>query len=272
MDGTADAPLATWGSGSQPSKARRRGNVVVREATASSPTVLALLRHYEAVGFTGAPRVVGSGTTDEGLESLTWVDGTSPHPHAWPDDALPAIGGLLRRAHDAGTTFVPPPGAEWKPWFGRILTGSRPVFGHGDVGPWNVLVQPSGEYALIDWEFAGPVDAVQELAQAAWLNAQLHDDDVAVQHGLPSAAARAGQVRLLLDGYGLPRAERVGFVDKLVEFAVRAARAEAVEARVIPDTPPVTDTGFPVLWAVTWRTRSAAWMLDHRALLERALA
>jgi hypothetical protein len=33
----------------------------------------------------------------------------------------------------------------------------------------------------------------------------------------------------------------------------------------------VDETGFPVLWAVTWRTRSASWMLHHRSLLEEAI-
>lgn len=269
MDGApADAALTTWGSGNQPSKARRRSEVVLREANPSSATVSALLRHYEAVGLTGAPRVVGSGFSSDGHETLTYVDGTSPHPGPWPDDALPALGALLRRVHEAGTTFVPPPDAHWAPWFGRALPGSSPVIGHCDVGPWNVLAQPSGTYALIDWEYAGPVDAVWELAQAAWLNAQLHDDDIADRHALPSPTARARQVRLLLDGYGLARAGRVGFVDKLIEFAVRAARAEAVQQQVTIDSAATSDTGFPVLWAITWRTRSAAWMLDHRALLE----
>lgn len=267
----ADAALTTWGSGSQPSGARRRGNVVLRESSPSSATVSALLRHYEAVGLTGVPQVVGSGFSPDGLETRTYLEGTSPHPGPWPDDALPALGALLRRVHEAGTTFSPPPDAHWAPWFGRGLPGSRPVIGHCDAAPWNALAQSSGGYALIDWEYAGPVDAVWELAQAAWLNAQLHDDDIAERQGLPSAHARARQVRLLLDGYGLARADRVGFVDRLVEFAVRAARAEAVQHQVTVDTAATSDTGFPVLWAVTWRTRSAAWMLDHRALLDDAV-
>ena len=69
--------------------------------------------------------------------------------------------------------------------------------GHGDPGPWNVVAQDSIPVAFIDWEFAGPVDALWELAEAAWQNAQLHDDDVAERFGLPSAALRSQQVRLL---------------------------------------------------------------------------
>jgi hypothetical protein len=124
-----------------------------------------------------------------------------------------------------------------------------------------------------DWEFAGPVDALWKLAETAWLNAQLHDDDIAERAGLPSAARRGQQVRLLLDAYGLPPAEQVGFVDRMIEFAVHSARAEAVRYSVTPDTAAAVDpSGYPFLWAITWRARSASWMLRHRQILERALA
>jgi Ser/Thr protein kinase RdoA (MazF antagonist) len=133
----------------------------------------------------------------------------------WADDAVAGVGRLLRGLHAAAATFVPPPGAAWRPWFGRDLGGSRPVFGHCDTGPWNIIDRHGRPVALVDFEFAGPVD-VWELAQAAWLNAQLHDDDVAERCGLADAAARARQLKLILDGYGLARSERGGFVDKMI--------------------------------------------------------
>ncbi len=146
------------------------------------------------------------------------------------------------------------------------------MIGHGDLGPWNVVAQGGIPVAFIDWEFAGPVDAVWELAEAVWLNAQLHDDDIAEKFGLPSAARRSQQVRLLLDAYGLPAAERAGFVDRMIEFAVHSARSEAVQYGVTPDTAAAVDpSGYPVLWAITWRARSASWMLRNRPILERAL-
>lgn len=146
------------------------------------------------------------------------------------------------------------------------------MIGHCDAGPWNILRAPHGAVALIDWEIAGPVDAIWELAQAVWLNAQLHDDDIAEAAGLPSARTRAAQAALLLDGYGLPRAERAGFADRLIEFAIRDAREEAVVHAVTPDSSEaISPSGYPVLWAVTWRARSAAWIADHRALIDRAL-
>jgi len=99
--------LSTVGSGAQTSGARLRCEVVVREGGPWSGSVLGLLRHFEDVGFDGAPRVVGDGLDAAGRELLTYLPGSSPHPYAWPDPAMPVLGELLRRAHGAGRGFVP---------------------------------------------------------------------------------------------------------------------------------------------------------------------
>jgi aminoglycoside phosphotransferase (APT) family kinase protein len=204
---------------------------------------------------------------------LGYVEGSSPHPGPWAEEVVVGVGQLLRGLHAAAATFVPPPGAAWKPWFGRALGGSRPVFGHCDTGPWNIIARGGRPVALVDFEVAGPVDAVWELAQAAWLNAQLHDDDVAERCGLADGTARARQLRLILDGYGLARGERRGFVDKMITFAVHDARAEAVGHQVTPATTSgASADGYPFAWAIAWRIRSASWMLAHRSLLQRAIA
>ena len=249
----------------------RRGEVVFRSAKPQSRTVLRLLAHLAAEGFGAAPEPVGDGFAPDGREQHTFVEGSSPHPAAWSDDAVAEIGRLLRRLHDLTSDFEPGPDAVWAPWFARSLPGTRPVIGHGDLGPWNVLARDGVPVAFVDWDNAGPVDAQWELAQTAWLNAQLHDDDVAIRRDLPSADARARQLGLLLDGYGLRRVERTGFVDRMIEFAVRSAREEAALHEVGPDTESPTADGYPILWGVTWRTRAAAWMLDHRALLDAAV-
>jgi Phosphotransferase enzyme family len=264
--------MRVWGGGDQPSKAARRNGVVFREAGPWSPAVLALLRHLEREGFAGAPRVLGSGFAEDGRETVSYIPGASPQPRAWTEDAAAGVGTLLRDLHAAAASFVPPAGAGWRPWFGRDLRGSRPVIGHCDAGPWNVIARDGRPVALVDFEFAGPVDAIWELAQATWLNAQLHDDDVAERHGLPGLPERARQARLILDGYGLPVRDREDFVDKMITFAVHSARAEAVEFGVTPETRAgVTSTGYPFTWAITWRVRSASWMLTHRSRLQRAI-
>jgi hypothetical protein len=264
--------LQVWGSGAQPSKARRRADVVYREAGPWSTTVLALLRHLELAGFAGAPRVVGSGLAADGREMVSYIQGTSPQPYAWSEEAAAGVGKLLRDLHAATATFIPPAGACWKAWFGRELAGSQPVIGHCDTGPWNIIARDGRPTALIDFEFAGPVDAVWELAEAAWLNAQLHDDDIAEQFALPDLSGRARQVRLILDGYGLPAGQRGDFVDKMITFAVHSARAEAVEAGVTQQTTSgVSSTGYPFAWAIAWRARSASWMLTNRSALQQAI-
>jgi thiamine kinase-like enzyme len=154
----------------------------------------------------------------------------------------------------------------------RPRPGDDRVIGHGDLGPWNILARDDLPVAIIDWDNAGPVDTTWDLAQAAWLNVQLHDDDVAEGHGLPDAAGRARQLRIFVDAYGLDPARRERFVDQMAEFAIHEARHEAVEAGVTADTTTaVADNGFPFLWAITWRAKSASWILRHRDLLQRAL-
>lgn len=263
--------LSTYGSGSQPSDAVLAGGVVLKKGGPWATGVIALLRHLEAAGFAGAPRLAGDGFAPDGRLAVTYVPGDSPHPGAWPDESAAAIGELLRRVHTATESFRPPVGVTWQPVWLRTLGGEQRVFGHCDTGPWNIVGRDGRPEAFIDWEFAGPVDPLWELAETTWLNAQLHDDDIAERHGLPDGATRARQARAILDGYGLPRAEREQFHDRLLDVAVHSARAEArgVDANSVTA---VTPDGYPLLWAITWRARSASWIARNRGVLKRAFA
>ena len=230
-----------------------------------------LLVHLGDAGFEAAPHPVGDGFAPDGREQLSFIEGESPQPHAWSDEAAWQVGRLLRRLHNTTESFSPPPDAVWSDWFARSLPGHMPVIGHGDLGPWNILARDGMPIAFIDWDHAGPVDALWELAQVGWLNAQLHDDDVAALNGLLDAPTRARQLALIVDGYGLGRADRGGLVDKMIEIAIRSARQEAIDYEVGPDTCSPAPDAFPILWGVTWRARAAAWLLDHRLTLESAL-
>jgi hypothetical protein len=269
-----DPETALWvaGNGSRQSNARRRGDVVLRRAGPWSATTMALLRHLEAVGFPGAPRVVGSGFAEDGRETASYIPGQSPQPYRWSDDAVVEVGRLLGALHRATASFVPPSNAVWQEWFGRELGGADRVISHCDPGPWNIVGREGRPVAFVDWEFAGPVDALWDLAHTAWLNAQLHDDDVAEENELGGPEDRARQLRLLVDGYGLGRRRRAALVETMIELAIHSARDEAVRGRVTQQSGSADQSGYPVLWAVTWRTRSASWMLRHRSLLEAAVA
>jgi Ser/Thr protein kinase RdoA (MazF antagonist) len=244
----------------------RHGDTVRRPAGPWTPAVQALLRHLERVGFRGSPRVVGDGYDDEGRAVVTYVPGEFVHPHAWTDEGVWAAGRLLRELHDATAGFRPPPGAVWHPWPFHS-DSPEAIIGHRDPGPWNIVARDGLPVAFIDWPTAGPTDRLDEVAGAAWLNAQLHDDDVAERQELPAPAGRAAQLRHFLDGYGLAAADRPGVVTRMIEYAIRDSAAEAVHARVTPES-----TDPAPLWAVSWRARSAAWMLRHRSLLEGAVA
>ena len=85
------------------------------------------------------------------------------------------------------------------------------------------------------------------------LERQIVDDDIAEKQGLPSVEVRAHQMRLLLDGYGVTRTQRVGFIDKVRDFVIFSAANEAIAARVTMDSQEIDP-----LWGISWRARSAA--------------
>ena len=275
--GTEDGDRLLGGSTS----VHRRGDVVIREARPWSATVLALLRHLEAEGFDGAPRVVGGGFDAAGNEVLAFIEGERADRADLTDDGCFQLGELLRALHGGTASFAPPFEPAWMAWWGRDLLADSRVIGHCDAVPWNVLVRDGRPVAFIDWDTAGPVGPQWELAQTAWLHGRLYGPESIVSGDLPDLADRIHRLRLIVDGYGLARADRVAFVDTMIEFAIRSAAQETIDAGVGPATlAPAAMAqvggglplaGHDLLWAMTWRTRSAVWMLEHRRLLETAL-
>jgi GNAT superfamily N-acetyltransferase len=244
---------------------RRDGDVVVRSAGPQAPTVRALLRHLEDVGFAGAPRVVGSGFDADGNETLTWIDGDSPRHGLDTVEAAAALGSLLRQLHDATASFRPPRDAVWKQTWCREH-GDRRVIGHCDNGFWNVVLRDGLPFAFIDWDYAGPIDPRLEVAGTAQSNANLYSDDIIEMHRLPSLDVRCQQLRALVDAYGLSRAERGGLIDLMIESTIRSMESDTFEANITPET-----RESDALWGLTWQSRTAAWLLRHRGTLEKAL-
>jgi aminoglycoside phosphotransferase (APT) family kinase protein len=106
------------------------------------------------------------------------------------------------------------------------------------------MARDSLPVAFIDWVTAGPADPLEEIAVTAWLNAQLHDDDIAERQGLPSARARAAQLRHFADGYRLAAAVRRGLVTAMIEYAIRDSAAEAIQAPLAAGKGPNLNTGI----------------------------
>lgn len=257
-----------------PTNVHQRGRVIIKDTGPWAKTVHSLLRHLETVGFAGAPRVVGSGFDADGREMLTYVEGEFADTGPWSLDGAAGVGRLLRELHQATSSYRPPSDAIWQPWFGRVLGGSKRIISHCDVAPWNIVARNGLPVALIDWEHAGPVNPIVELAQACWLNAKLHDDYVAQLDGLPSLKERAQHLRAIIDAYGLPARGRHGFIDRIIEFVVHDTAEQADEAGITPDTLDlrIEALGYNPLWALAWRARAAAWIVRNRRILQNALS
>ncbi len=109
----------------------------------------ALLRHLEAAGFPGSPRLAGSGIAPDGREMLNFIEGGTNHSRAWSRDGVAAVGRLLRRLHDATASFEPPAGARWQDWGAIVRPGPDDpdrVIGHRDTVPgtwWRRMACPS---------------------------------------------------------------------------------------------------------------------------------
>jgi len=244
---------------------RKAGATVRRPRRPWSAAVLTLLQHLAGAGFSGAPKPVGTGI-DGPDEVVEFVVGDVDAARVWGDDAIFALGQLLHDLHDAAASFEPPPNLEWQASYMRS-TDTSAVVSHGDIAPWNVVARDGLPVAFIDWEHAGPVRRLHEVAQACWLNARLFDDYTCEVEGSPPARERVSQVRAFVDGYGLSRHERANLVDLMIDVAVLSCANDAVEADVTPHH--TTDVGL--IWGMAWRARSADWLVRHREELERTI-
>ncbi len=190
----------------------RVGHTVRRVASTQTPAVHALLRHLEAVGFTGAPQALGIDSA--GREVLTYLEGctigdTRPWP-AWvhSDTALVAVGRWLREFHAASRSFQPPSGAQWFGDHNDLRPGE--LIGHHDAAPYNAVwrAAPTGTdpgdgelIGFIDWDLAGPATPLRDLAFVVLSWVPLTARDVATADGFPPQADRARRLRILLDAY-----------------------------------------------------------------------
>ncbi|MGN9847388.1 phosphotransferase [Nonomuraea sp. H19] len=187
----------------------RVGDTVRRPASSSTPAVHALLRHLEAAGFAGAPRVVGM---DElGRQILTYLPGTTGlRLESVTDEALGCLGVLLREYHDATVGFP----LTSKGWEGGSNDDRAPeVIGHCDLTPANVIFQASRPYAMIDFDLARPTTRLFDIVTTLRHWAPIADpvDRPPLLRNLDVGA----RLRLFCDAYGVePRDRR-----RLIELA-----------------------------------------------------
>lgn len=242
----------------------RVGETVRRPQRSWSAATHALLRHLEAVGFTGAPRFLG--VDGQGREVLSYVPGASvvpPYP-AWAltEQALTSVAELLRAYHRAVASFDPSPHV-WPPSPPEAYV--EDVVSHNDPNLDNVVFRGRRAVALIDFDLASPGSRAWDVACAARLWAPLRPDSYITD-------ARRGRAldrfRLFVDGYGIDtRADRLKVVRGVREnYAwfydlIRNNAARGHEA-------------FARYWASVTEERAAAtiqWYVDHDPDLRAAL-
>lgn len=153
----------------------RVGDTVRRPIGSWTPAVHALLRHLEAVGFEHSPRVLG--IDQKGREILTFCEGVSlslDAPHLLASlDTVAKAGELGRALRAAVQAFVAPADARW--WRGSTDPVPDPLVIHGDLAPWNVIVDGEN-WKLIDWDVAGPGRYEWEAAYSLQTFGQLWPD------------------------------------------------------------------------------------------------
>ncbi|WP_433059615.1 aminoglycoside phosphotransferase family protein [Dactylosporangium sp. CS-033363] len=175
---------------------------VRRPAQPFTATVHTVLRHLEAAGFDGAPRVLGF--DDQGRERLTFLPGeTLGEPQPWPewarsDDTLRQVGAWLRGLHDTTESYRPPADAVWftgRPWQPGLLIG------HLDAAPWNAVWADGTLRGFVDWELASPCTREDDLAFTALTWSPLLTAAITEPAGFPPDDDRR-RFHLLLDAYG----------------------------------------------------------------------
>ena len=237
------------------------GDTVLRPYDEFTPSIHSLLQHFYDKKLP-VPKIICA--NDNGYEVQEFMSGTLIQPCKWPDEGLAAVAKLVAEIHSAAETFKPSDNVRWRPWYLRELGGDNIVYSHGDIAPWNMLTDGTLPTGLVDWEFAGPIDAVTEFARVCWLFVQLHDDDLGTLYDLPSPQKRAEQVRMMADIYGLTASQRRTFVDRIIETVICETAHEAID-------PKLTFESNGSLWGFAWRTRSLYWIWRNKDILNHYL-
>ena len=185
----------------------------------------ALLRHLRSQGFECVPEPLA---INDGIETLSFLAGESgvdswAHQHTL--EGVRSAATLLRTVHDASQGWQPPDDAVW----GIAAMAEVEVICHGDPGPWNMVWDGPRAIGLIDWDFAHPGPALDDVAYALEYFVPFRDDQDALEwHHFPEPPERRSRLGAFVRAYGV--ADSKGLVDAVIarqEASVDHVRALA---------------------------------------------
>ena len=199
----------------------RIGNTVRRSTGRWTPAVHSLLRYLEAVGFSGAPRVLGF--DEMGREVLSFIPGETarrPWPEALLEEkGLAEVALFLRRYHSAMKDFEPPEDAEW--YVPQLTWRPGMTIRHGDLGPWNTVWEGQTLKGIVDWDFAEPGGPLCDVSQFAWYAVPLRGEDHWRKAGFPDKPDLKARLLVLSETYGT---DSKAILDTLVNLQLEDCR------------------------------------------------
>ncbi|MCB1028514.1 MAG: phosphotransferase [Microthrixaceae bacterium] len=237
---------------------RRIGGTITRPIGSHTPGVHGYLRHLEAEGFEGSPRVLG--VDDVGREVLTYLPGeVSQDFTPWwlsDDDVLERVCLLHRDLQRASVGYTwpegVPPGVPY-----LVEGGAGTLVCHNDLSVENIVMSGTTPVGIIDFDYAAPVDRLFDLAYAA-----RHWVPFRATAGLDPALQGIDQVERFArfaDVHRLTRAERGRVVDIAGLLLDRLLE-------VIHDRADAGIGGFGAMWSAGYAEGNRAdrtWLDDH---------
>jgi hypothetical protein len=242
----------------------RVGDAVRRSAGPWTPAVHALLAHLHRAGFPASPRPLG--IDDQGREVLSFIPGDTIGWTDWPpvlrqSDGAQLLGAMLRTYHDAVRTFRPDADL---PWRNPLAPRSGEIIRHGAFSPFNTVWAQGRPVGVIDWDFAQPGTAIDDLAYLAWQLVPLQPDERGRQYGLAEGFTRADRLDALCQGYG-------GDVTpgEVIAAAVRVIETELATTRTLAAAGIHPWTRFAEDGAIAALTGEAQWIRHTYRLWRR---
>ena len=243
----------------------RVGDTVRRPVGPQTERSHALLRHFEAVGFEGAPRVLGideRGTRDPLVRR--GGAGASRRSRRTTTSSPSS-------ARSCGGCTTPRPASSRRPtrsWHsGPRRHAGGEVICHNDIFRPNVIFRDGRPVALIDWDLAGPAPRLYDVASAANFWVPLRPRRRRRALGLPPTARASGFAPLRrATGSTRPTGELLDVVAHRNRMGYETHRLYGGERR-LPGWREMWDAGSGDVIL-----ERSAWFEAHRADLQRSLA